>query len=50
MKMGSRLPYLVMAAVMLVMMGSDLNAVADKLMIMLILMVIIMGFWMKSRD
>ncbi len=46
--MGSRLPWLVMAAIMLVLMGSDLNAMADKLMLMLILMIIIMGFWLKS--
>ncbi len=50
MKMDSRLPWLVMAAIMLVLMGSDLNEMADKLMLMLVVMIIIMGFWMKSRD
>ena len=49
--MRSRLPWLAMAVVMLVLMGSDLDAMGDKLMLMLALMLIIMGFWMKSsRD
>ena len=48
MKMRSTLPWLAMAAVMLVLMGSDLGAMGDKLMLMLALMLILMGFWMKS--
>ncbi len=48
MKMRSRLPWLVMAAVMLVLMGSELGDMGDKLMLMLVLMIILMGFWMKS--
>jgi hypothetical protein len=39
-----------MAALMLVLMGSDLSATGGNLMIMLVLMIIIKGFWMKSRD
>ena len=40
-----------MAAVMLVLMGSDLGDMGAKLMLMLALMLILMGFWMKSsRD
>ncbi len=51
MKMRSRLPWLAMAVVMLVLMGSDLGAMGDKLMLMLALMLILMSFWMKSsRD
>jgi len=51
MKMRSRLPWLAMAAVMLVLMGSDLGDMGAKLMLMLALMLILMGFWMKSsRD
>jgi hypothetical protein len=38
-----------MAALMLVLMGSDLSAMGGNLMLMLVLMVIIMVFWMKSR-
>lgn len=38
-----------MAALMLVLMGSDLSAMGGNLMIMLVLMVILMVFWMKSR-
>jgi len=37
-----------MAVIMLVLMGSDLNEMSTKLMLMLSIMVIIMGFWMKS--
>ena len=43
--MGSRLPWFVMAAIMMVLTDSDLNAMADKFML-----IILMGFWMKSRD
>ncbi|MCK5670201.1 hypothetical protein KAI10_02365 [Candidatus Bathyarchaeota archaeon] len=50
MKMMSTLPWLVMAALMLVLMGSDLSAMGSNLMIMLVLMLVLMGFWMKSRD
>jgi len=51
MKMRSRLPWLAMAVVMLVLMGSDLGVMGDKLMLMLALMLILMSFWMKSsRD
>ena len=50
MKMRSTLPWLAMVAVMLVLMGSDLSAMGDKLMLMLALMIILMGFWMKSSD
>ena len=51
MRMRSRLPWFVMAAVMLVLMGSDLGAMGDKLMLMLALILILMSFWMKSsRD
>jgi hypothetical protein len=40
-----------MAAVMLVLMGSELGAMSDNLTLMLVLMLILMGFWMKSsRD
>lgn len=39
-----------MAAVMLVLMGSDLSEMGDKLMLMMALMIILMGFWMKSSD
>jgi hypothetical protein len=39
-----------MAAVMLVLMGSDLSEMEDKLMLMMALMIILMGFWMKSSD
>ena len=40
-----------MAAVMLVLMGSELGAMSDNLMLMMVLMLILMGFWMKSsRD
>jgi hypothetical protein len=50
MKMRSRLPWFAMAAVMLVLMGSDLSEMGDKLMLMMALMIILMGFWMKSSD
>lgn len=51
MKMRSKLPWLAMAVVMLVLMDSDLGAMGDKLMLMLALMLILMSFWMKSsRD
>lgn len=50
MKMRSMIPWLAMAALMLVLMSSDLNAMGGNLMIMLILMLVLMGFWMKSRD
>ena len=51
MKMRSRLPWLAMAVVMLVLMGNDLGVMGDKLMLMLALMLILMSFWMKSsRD
>ena len=50
MNMRSTLPWLAMAAVMLVLMGSELDAISDSLMLMLVLMLILMGFWMKSRD
>ena len=46
--MRPRLPWLDMTVVMLVLMGSDLGAMGDKLM--LALMVILMGFWMKSLE
>lgn len=39
-----------MAALMLVLMGSDLSVMGEGLMLMLVLMVILMVFWMKSRD
>jgi len=39
-----------MVALMLVLMSSDLNAMGSNLMIMLVLMLVLMGFWMKSRD
>ena len=49
--MRSTLPWLAMAAVMLVLKGSELGAMSDNLMLMLVLMLILMGFWMKSsRD
>ena len=50
MKMRSTLPWLAMAALMLVLMGSDLSVMGGNLMIMLVLMLVLMGFWMKSRD
>lgn len=50
MKMRSTLPWLAMAALMLVLMGSDLSVMDGNLMIMLVLMLVLMGFWMKSRD
>lgn len=50
MKMRSTLPWLIMAALMLVLMGSDLSVMGEGLMLMLVLMVILMVFWMKSRD
>ncbi len=51
MKIRSTLPWLAMVAVMLVLMGSELGAMSDSLMLMLVLMFILMGFWMKSsRD
>jgi hypothetical protein len=50
MKMKSRLPWLVMGVTMLVLMGTELRAMGGKLMLMLVLMIILMGFWMKSRD
>ena len=51
MKKRSTLSWLAMAAVMLVLTGSDLGTMGDKLMLMLALMLILMGFWMKSsRD
>jgi len=49
MKMRSTLPWLAMAALMMVLMGSDLSAMGGNLMIMLVLMLVLMGFWMKSR-
>ena len=48
MKMRSTLPWLAMAALMLVLMGTDLSAMGN-LMIMLVLMLVLMGL-MKSRD
>ena len=50
MKMRSTLPWLAMPVVMLVLMGSELSAMSDKLMLMLALMIILMGFWMKSLE
>jgi len=50
MKMRSTLPWLAMAALMLVLMSSDLSVMGSNLMIMLVLMLVLMGFWMKSRD
>ncbi len=50
MKMKSRLPWLVMGVAMLVLMGTELRAMGGKLMLMLVLMIILMGFWIKSRD
>ena len=51
MKIRSTLPWLAMVAVTLVLMGSELGAMSDSLMLMLVLMFILMGFWMKSsRD
>ena len=50
MKMRSTLPWLAMAALMMVLMGGDLSAMGGNLMIMLVLMLVLMGFWMKSRD
>jgi len=50
MKMRSTLPWLAMAALMLVLMGSDLSVMGGNLMIMLVLMLVLMSFWMKSRD
>ena len=37
-----------MATMMLVLMGSDLDEMGTKLMLMLSILVIIMGFWVKS--
>ena len=39
-----------MAAVMLVLMRSELGAMSDSLMLMLVLMLVLMGLWMRSRD
>ncbi len=50
MKMRSTLPWLAMAGLMMVLMSSDLSAMGGNLMIMLVLMLVLMGFWMKSRD
>ena len=51
MKMRSTLPWLAMAAVILVLMSSELSAMGDKIILMLVLKIILMGFWMKpSRD
>ena len=50
MKMRSTLPWLAMVALMLILMGSDLSVMGGNLMIILVLMLVLMGFWMKSRD
>ena len=50
MKMRSTIPWLAMAAVMLVLMSSELGANSDSLMLMLVLMLVLMGLWMRSRD